>query len=62
MPSYQKIEVVSPLPETKWVTPKLKYGQFLCIPLSDSENSECVFITHQKNNKVPEVINVNYLP
>lgn len=60
-PDYLPIEVITPLPETKWTFPKLKFGQMLCVPLTATENPPCVFITHQKNNKVPEIINMDYV-
>ena len=60
-PEYLPIEVISPLPDTKWSTPKLKFGQMLCVPLTLDHAPPCVFITHQKNNKVPEVINIDYV-
>lgn len=59
-PEFLPVEVISPLPETKWHVPKLKFGQLLVVPVSDEPNPPCVFITHQKN-KVPEVLNIDYL-
>lgn len=60
-PDYEIIEVISPLPESKWNFPKLKFGQMLCVPLTDEAAPPCVYITHQKNNKVPEVIHLDYI-
>lgn len=60
-PDYYPVEVISPLPETKWVFPKLKFGQMLCVPLTQDTNPPCIYITHQKNNKVPEIINMDFV-
>jgi len=60
-PEYMVVEVISPLPETKWVFPKLKFGQMLCVPLTHGPAPLCAMITHQKNNKVPEIINMDYV-
>ncbi len=60
-PDYLHAEVITPLPETRWVFPKLKFGQLLCVPLTDEEAPPCVYITHQKNNRVPEIIQPHLL-
>ena len=60
-PDYEVAAVISPLPETRWSFPKLKFGQLLCVPLTDAHQPPCVFITHQKNNRVPEVIQTEHL-
>ena len=60
-PTFEELEMVNILPETKWYLPKLKYGQLLCLPLTITNNPPCVYITHQKNNKVPETIALSEL-
>ena len=60
-PGFDELEVVNILPETKWYLPKLKFGQLLCLPLHMNENPPCIYITHQKNNKVPETIQLSEL-
>ena len=60
-PTFDELEVVNILPETKWFLPKLKFGQLLCLPLTMDVNPPCIYITHQKNNKVPETIQLSEL-
>lgn len=42
-PKYYPIEIMDIYTEVRWFFPKLKPGQMLCIPLSDEDNSECVY-------------------
>lgn len=60
-PTFDELEVINILPETKWFLPKLKFGQLLCLPLVMTNNPPCIYITHQKNNKVPETIALSEL-
>lgn len=42
-PSFMDIEILDVYQEVTWYAPKLKNGQFLCVPLDDSEDPECVY-------------------
>lgn len=42
-PSFLPIEIVDIYHEVTWYAPKLRNGQMLAVPVSDENNSECVF-------------------
>lgn len=58
---YRSIQISSIYPDVKWYVPKLGYGQLLALPLSDGPAPDCIFVTHAKQNKVPEVLNINWI-
>ena len=58
---YLPIEVLAIMPETKWHLPRLENGQLLAIPLSDDPKGDCVYITNQKNYKVPDVLDIRFI-
>ena len=55
------IRVQYALPDVMWMVPKLRFGHFLCMPIEEKENPKCVYITHRKNCKIPDVLNINYI-
>ena len=42
-PSFLPIEIVDVYPEVTWYAPRLKNGQFLCVPIDDGEQPRCVY-------------------
>jgi hypothetical protein len=42
-PSFPQIEIVDVYHEVAWYAPKLKNGQMLCVPITDSIKPECVY-------------------
>lgn len=57
--TFSKIEVISILPDQKWLIPKIKNDHILLSPISKSKNSLCVFLTNDCS-KV-DTINMNIL-
>jgi hypothetical protein len=43
LPSFLDVEIVDVYNEVTWYAPKLKNGQLLCVPITDSEKPECVY-------------------
>ena len=41
---YGKIEIVNFYNDVKWYFPKMKNGQLLSMPLTDNDQSECIFV------------------
>lgn len=58
VPYFFDIELKNIFNDVKWFFPKLKYGQLLTVPLDNSPKPSCIYITHQKNNKVPEILDM----
>lgn len=46
-PSFLDIEVMDIYNDVTWYTPRLKNGQFLCIPIDDGENPRCIYIVKE---------------
>ena len=42
-PSFLDIEIVDVYHEVSWYAPKLKNGQMLCVPITDSDKPDCVY-------------------
>lgn len=60
-PDYLPVEVTSIMPETKWHMPRLKHGQLLAIPITHEPDGFCIYITNQKNYKVPDVLDISFI-
>ena len=60
LPSFEEIEIVNIYQEVKWYFPKLKYGHILTVPLTDKENSQCVYFV-KETNKIPDVLSTDDL-
>jgi hypothetical protein len=46
-PSFLPIEIVDVYPDVTWYAPKLKNGQFLCVPIDDGEKPRCVYFVKE---------------
>jgi hypothetical protein len=46
-PSFLDIEVLDIYYDVQWYAPRLKNGQFLCIPVDDGEKPRCVYFVHE---------------
>lgn len=59
--NFEPLEIINIYSEVKWFFPKLKFGQLVALPLIREANPPCIYVTHQKNNKVPEIIKLSDL-
>lgn len=46
-PSFQPIEIIDIYHDVTWYAPRLKNGQFLCVPIDDGEKSRCVYFVKE---------------
>lgn len=60
LPQFQNVEITNVFQEVKWTFPKLKFGHFLAVPLSDEEGSNCAFFV-KETSKVPDVLDTYHL-
>lgn len=42
-PTFVPIEIVDIYPDVTWYAPKLRNGQFLCVPIDDGPKPRCVY-------------------
>jgi hypothetical protein len=57
MPRYEIIQILDVYQDVKWYFPKLKNGQILAVPLTDSKNSPCAYFV-KEISKQSEVIDI----
>jgi len=55
-PTFLDIEILDIYQEVKWYAPKLKNGQFLCVPLSTGAKPQCVYFVKDISRNC-EVVN-----
>jgi hypothetical protein len=58
-PSFLDIEILDIYQEVKWYAPKLKNGQYLCVPLTSEESPPCVYFVKDVSRNA-EVINYHH--
>ena len=46
-PSFLPIEIVDIYPDVTWYAPRLRNGQFLCVPLDDGKEPRCVYFVKE---------------
>jgi hypothetical protein len=46
-PSFQDIDIVDIYQDVTWYAPRLKNGQFLCVPIDDGPKPRCVFFVKE---------------
>jgi hypothetical protein len=46
-PSFLPIEIIDIYPEVTWYAPRLKNGQFLCVPIEDGEKPRCIYFVKE---------------
>ena len=46
-PSFQQIEILDIYQDVTWYAPRLKNGQFLCVPIDDSPKPKCVYFVKE---------------
>jgi hypothetical protein len=57
-PSFLDIEVMDVYNDVTWYTPRLKNGQFLCIPIDDGQDPRCIYIVKEISRNC-EVVDFN---
>jgi hypothetical protein len=46
-PTFLPIEILDIYPDVTWYAPRLRNGQFLCVPIDDSEKPRCVYFVKE---------------
>lgn len=46
-PTFLPIEILDIYPDVTWYAPKLRNGQFLCVPIDDTEKPRCVYFVKE---------------
>lgn len=46
-PSFLPIEIVDIYPDVTWYAPRLRNGQFLCVPIDDGEKPRCIYFVKE---------------
>ena len=46
-PTFLPIEIVDIYPDVTWYAPRLRNGQFLCVPVDDGPNPRCVYFVKE---------------
>jgi hypothetical protein len=46
-PMFYPIEIIDVYHDVTWYAPRLKNGQFLCVPLNDEEKPMCVYFVKE---------------
>jgi len=46
-PSFLPIEIVDIYPEVTWFAPRLRNGQFLCVPIDEGEKPRCIYFVKE---------------
>lgn len=46
-PSFLPIEIVDIYPDVTWYAPRLRNGQFLCVPIDDGDKPRCVYFVKE---------------
>lgn len=46
-PSFLDIEIVDIYQDVTWYAPRLRNGQFLCVPIDDSEKPRCIYFVKE---------------
>lgn len=57
-PSFQPIEIVDVYHDVIWYAPRLKNGQFLCVPIEDGHKPKCVYFVKEVSRNC-EIVDYN---
>ena len=57
-PSFQDIEILDIYHDVTWYAPRLKNGQFLCVPIDDGPKPRCVFFVKEVSRNC-EIVDYN---
>lgn len=57
-PEYLEVEVLDVFTDTRWFSPRVRPGQLICIPLTDSPSPPCAYFI-KEISKFNEVVKIN---
>ena len=57
-PSFLPIEIVDVYHDVTWYAPRLRNGQFLCVPIDDGEKPRCVYFVKEISRNC-EIVDYN---
>jgi hypothetical protein len=57
-PTFLPIEILDIYPDVTWYAPRLRNGQFLCVPIDDEEKPRCVYFVKEVSRNC-EVVDYN---
>jgi hypothetical protein len=57
-PSFLDVDIEDYYPETSWLVPELKNGCYLCVPLTEGDNPECIYFI-KRTTKATELVDFN---
>lgn len=57
-PSFLDIEVMDVYNDVTWYSPRLKNGQFLCIPIDDGPDPRCIYVVKEVSRNC-EIVDFN---
>lgn len=46
-PTFQPIEIIDIWSDVTWYAPRLRNGQFLCVPIEDGPNPKCIYFVKE---------------
>lgn len=46
-PSFYPVEILDIYPDVTWYAPRLRNGQFLCVPIEEGEKPRCVYFVKE---------------
>jgi hypothetical protein len=57
-PSFLPIEIIDIYQDVTWYSPRLRNGQFLCVPIDDGEKPRCVYFVKEISRNC-EIVDYN---
>lgn len=57
-PSFMPIEIVDIYNEVTWYAPRLRNGQFLCVPIDDGDKPRCIYFVKEISRNC-EIVDYN---
>ena len=57
-PTFQPIEIIDIYNDVTWYAPRLKNGQFLCVPIEDKPKPKCVYFVKEISRNC-EIVDYN---
>ena len=60
MPSFHEVELISVLPDRTWISPRLKNGNILTMPIEDGFGPDCIYVVRDLT-KLPEELDITTL-
>ena len=57
-PTFQSVEILDVYNDVTWYSPRLRNGQFLCVPLNDNPKPHCVYFVKEISRNC-EIVDYN---